>query len=545
MLSTMMNYPLTIVQLLERAGRYYSSIEIVSRLPGQSTLHRTTYGEFYRRSRALAQALTRAGLKRGERVATLMWNHHIHLEAYFGVPAAGGVIHALNLRLHPDDLVYIIGHAEDRFLIVDDALLPLLGQLRDRVKLERVFVARHGGGPLPTGCEDYEELLAGASGDFVYPELDENEACGMCYTSGTTGRPRGVVYSHRSNVLHSYNAGLATSLGLKPGDCVCAVVPLFHANGWGLPYSTVLMGARLVLPGPRLDAESVLELLQGERVLVSAGVPTVWLAVLQALDREPGRWHLMPGLRLFVGGSAAPESLIRGFDRHGIAVVHAWGMTETSPMASTGVLKPNLQALPEDQRYAYRAKQGYPFPFVDLRVMAEGQEVPPDGQTMGELQARGPYVTASYYRQPDDGEKFTADGWLRTGDVATVDAEGYIKITDRTKDLIKSGGEWISSVDLENAIMGHPAVAEAAVIAVPHPKWDERPLAAIVVRPGASVSAEEIRALLEKRFAKWWLPDEIVFVAEIPKNSTGKFLKSKLREQFQERFALPTEAKAS
>ncbi len=356
----------------------------------------------------------------------------------------------------------------------------------------------------------------------------------MCYTSGTTGRPRGVVYSHRSTVLHAYNVALSAAASAR--EVSLAVVPMFHANAWGFPHAQVLIGGKQVMPGPRLDAVSLLDLFEGEQVTVGAGVPTIWLAVLEALDREPKRWRLSPRLQLMVGGSAVPESMLRGFDRHGITIVHAWGMTETSPLATVARLKPHMDSIGEDQRYAERAKQGFPLPFVELRVRSEGIDVAPDGKSIGEVQVRGPYVTAGYYKLPPDSDKFTADGWLRTGDVATLDAEGAIKITDRIKDLIKSGGEWISSVDLENALMGHPAVAEAAVIAVPDPKWDERPLAVVVLKQGARATADELRGfLLERKFAKWWLPEEFAFVAEIPRTLTGKFLKSKLRDEFRDR----------
>ena len=533
--STMMDYPLTLPHILERAGRYFPKVEIVSRLPDKS-LHRTTYGEFYRRSRALAEGLCKAGLNQGDRVATLMWNHYAHLEAYFGIPAAGGVLHTLNLRLHPNDLEYIVNNAEDRFLIVDDVLLPVLEGFRSRVNFERIFVVNHSGAPLPAGLESYADLIASASGNFAYPRIDEREAAGMCYTSGTTGSPRGVVYSHRSTVLHSYNCLLSSTMRVSASDVILPVVPMFHANAWGVPYAAAMTGAGLVFPGPYLDGESVLELFEREQVTFSAGVPTVWLAVLQLLEREASRWRLAPGLRLAVGGSAAPESLIRGFDRFGITVLHAWGMTETSPVATIASLKPHLERVPENQRYAYRAKQGYAVPFVDLRVVGDdGKEVAPDGKSMGEIQVRGPYITARYFKMEPTAEKFTADGWLRTGDVATIDDEGYIKITDRTKDLIKSGGEWISSVDLENAIMGHPAVAEAAVIAIPHPKWDERPLAVIVLKPGAQATPQDIENFLAGKFAKWWLPDEYVFADAIPRTSTGKFLKTALRERYGKR----------
>jgi fatty-acyl-CoA synthase len=531
MQSTMMNYPLTLVHLLERAGRCYPRSEIVARMPDRS-LQRTTYCDFYRRARALASALQRAGLERGDRVATLMWNHASHLEAYYGIPVAGGVVHTLNLRLAPEDIAYIVNDAEDRFLIVDDVLLPLFEQIQDSVHLERVFVVPLTGAPIPSAYENYEELLRSGLGEFAYPELDEHEAAGMCYTSGTTGRPPGVVYSHRSMVLHSYTILLSAVFGISAEDVVMPVVPMFHVLSWGVPHALPMIGGKLVFPGPHMDPESLLDLCEREQVTLCTGVPTMWLGMLQLLDREPGKHKLAAGMRIVVGGAAAPEAMIRGYDRHGITVIHAWGMTEMSPIGTVSRLKPHLRGLPEDQRYALRAKQGCMVPFVDARLVADdGQEVPADGITMGELQVRGPFVTGSYHKRARTPDKFTADGWFRTGDVATIDAEGYIKVCDRTKDLIKSGGEWISSVDLENAIMGHPAVAEAAVIAIPDAKWSERPLAFVVLKPGMAASGEEIKAFIAGKFPRWWLPDEYRFLDAIPRTSTGKFLKRALRQQ--------------
>jgi fatty-acyl-CoA synthase len=529
----MMQYPLTLVHILERAGRYFSNSEIVSRLPDRS-LRRTTYREFYRRARALAAALKMAGLKRGDAVATLMWNHYAHFEAYFGIPVAGGVVHTVNLRLHPDEIAYIINDAEDRFLIVDDVLLPLLEQFKDRVNLEKIFVVPLTGKPIPAGHESYEDLLAtGAGGvDFVYPELDENDAAAMCYTSGTTGRPAGVVYSHRSVVLHSLSVLSPDVFGASQRDTVMPVVPMFHVLAWGIPHALAMIGSKLVFPGPYLDAESLLDLLEREQVTIAAGVPTAWLGLLQLLERESSKRKLAEKLTLLVGGAAAPEAMIRGFDKHGIEVVHAWGMTELSPVGTVSRLRSEMQDWAEDERYAVRGRQGCAVPFIDLRVVDDaGKDVPADGKAMGELQARGPWVTARYHKHEAEPEKFTADGWLRTGDVATITAEGFVKICDRTKDLIKSGGEWISSVDVENAIMGHPAVAEAAVVAMPHPKWDERPVACVVLKPGTAATGEEIEQFISGKFARWWLPDKYLFLDAIPRTSTGKFLKRALRQR--------------
>lgn len=530
MQSTMMDFPLTLIHLLERAGTLFPQEEIVTRLPDKS-LHRYTFGDFYQRSRRLASALQKAGLQKGDRVATLSWNTYAHLEAYFGIPVAGGVLHPLNLRLHPSDIAYIINHAQDRFLIVDDVLLKLYEAVREHVNLEKVIVVPLSGQPVPAGLMSYEDFLATGDDDFAYPVLDERDAAGMCYTSGTTGKPKGVVYSHRSIVLHSLGSALPDALNLANSDVMLPVVPMFHVLAWGLPFTGIMAGSKLVMPGPHLDAVSLLDLYESEHVTKTAGVPTIWMGVLQALQKEPGRWKLDP-MEMVVGGSAAPEAMIRAFDQFGLKVLHAWGMTEMSPLGTTSRLKRHLRGDGEVE-YSYRAKQGVPTPLVEIRAVGEQGIVPWDGQSLGELQVRGPWVAASYYNLEEESDKWTPDGWFRTGDVVAIDPEGYIRIADRTKDLIKSGGEWISSIDLENALMAHPAVKEAAVIAIPDPKWDERPLAAIVLKEGASATSEDLTQFLQPRFAKWWLPDAYVFVDEIPRTSTGKFLKSKLREQFR------------
>ncbi len=533
MLGAVMDRPLTLPHFLERAGELFGGVPIVSRRPDRS-LHRTTYADLYRRSRRLAKALQTLGLERGDRVGTLMWNHAVHLECYFGIPLAGGVVHTLNLRLDPRELAYVVNHAEDRFLIVDDVLLPLLAAIRDRVSPEKVFVAT-AGGEVPEGCLGYEELLEEqGGGDFDYPDLSEHDAVGMCYTSGTTGRPKGVVYSHRSLVLHSIVECLPDVLGLSQQDTVLPVVPMFHANAWGLPYAATLAGCRQVYPGPHLDAVSLLELMQDERVTFSAGVPTIWMGILEELKAHPDRWKLEPAMRMVVGGSAVPEQMIREFDRFDLNVLHAWGMTELSPLGTLCRLKQDHAGLDPDSRYALRAKQGLPAPLVEIRTVHEEGVAPRDGRTMGELQARGPWVASAYHRPEEETSSWTEDGWFRTGDVATIDQEGYLQITDRTKDLIKSGGEWISSVDLENALMAHPDVAEAAVIAVADPKWQERPLAVVVARPGSRPEADQLRSFLAERFSRWWLPDRFEFVQELPRTSTGKFKKSELREQFSD-----------
>ena len=531
----MMDFPLTLDHLLDRAARIFPRVELVSQLPDKSK-RRHGYADLRRRARGLAKGLLDAGLQPGQRVATLMWNHHAHLESYFGVPIAGGVYHTLNLRLSPSDLGWITRHAEDRFVIVDDVLLGLLATFRDQAPFERVFVVRLTDAPLPEGTSDYESLIAEVDDDWRGPVLGENDGAGMCYTSGTTGRPKGVIYSHRALILHSFASAMTDSLELSQRDTLVPMVPMFHANCWGLPFTATLVGAKQVFPGPHLDPTSLLDLYASERATVSAGVPTVWLGIQALLEQNPGRWPLEPGMRMIVGGSAAPESMIRAMDQLGLRVIHAWGMTETSPLGTVAQLKATMRDASEDEQYRVRASQGVPVPFVDIRAVSEAGEVAWDGKSMGELQVRGPWVASDYHRGPGDDEdwadKWTADGWFRTGDVVTIDGEGYVKICDRTKDLIKSGGEWISSIELENALMGHPAIREAAVVAYPHEKWVERPLAAIVLEPGASVSDEDLGAYLEgKGFAKWWLPDGYVRRESIPRNSTGKFLKSQLREE--------------
>jgi fatty-acyl-CoA synthase len=536
MLGTMMDVPLTLPPLLERAARLFPEREIVSRMPDRS-LHRYTYRDLRRRVRQLAQALLGAGLKPGERVATLMWNHYAHLEVYFGVPLAGGVLHTLNLRLHPDQLAWIVNDASDRFLILDEVLLPLFEPWRSRTRLERVFVVTSTGSVVPaaavraSGDEEYESLLASAPLDQPLPPLAELDACGLCYTSGTTGNPKGVLYTQRSTVLHCLAVSLQDCLGLSQHDCVLPVVPMFHVNAWGLPYAAVMVGAKLVFPGRHLDAPSLLELFESEQVSITAGVPSIWLGLLEALEREPTRWKLRR-MRMVVGGAAAPEALLRGFDRHGQQLIHAWGMTETSPLGTVSRLSTELESASEAEQYRYRSMQGVPVPLVEARIRGDAGVLPENGVARGELEVRGPWVAASYFGGLQDPEKFTPDGWFRTGDVAAIDPRGYVKLVDRIKDLVKSGGEWISSLELECALMGHAAVREACVIAVPHPKWGERPLAVVVLRPGASAKEAELREHLAPCFPSWWLPDAFTFVEEIPKTSAGKFLKSALRAQF-------------
>ncbi len=531
MKSTMMSSPLLLTALLDRAAKIFPDVEVVSARPDGSR-QRATYREVHRRARRLSAALQHAGVKDGDRVATLMWNQQEHLEAYFGVPAVGAVLHTLNLRLHPEEIAYIVNHAQDRFLIVDDTLLDVYEQFRPHVNLERAFVVEHGCGRQTDGGEPYESFLAEAR-EPNYPDLSEEDAAAMCYTSGTTGKPKGVMYSHRALALHSFAMALPDQLHFSCYDTVLPAMSMFHANAWGFPYAAVMTGSKLVFPGRNLQPEPLLDLLEAEQVTLTGGVPTIWLAVLNALDCHPGRWKLAPGMRIAVAGSAAPESMFRRFDKFGVRVIQPWGMTETTPLATVSHLKPHIEKQTEDERYAVRAKQGLPSPFIEIRAVNEPDEIPWDGVTSGELHVRGPWVTGSYFNF-DAGDRWTKDGWFRTGDVVTIDPEGYVKITDRVKDLIKSGGEWISSVDLENAIVAHEAVKEAAVIAVPHPKWVERPLAVIVLKDGCRVCDEDLKTFLGQRFANWQLPDAFVFVDELPHTSTGKLLKSKLRKQFQE-----------
>jgi fatty-acyl-CoA synthase len=523
--------------ILRRGEALSPRREVVTRLPDRS-LFRYTYADFARRARQLASALRRLGLRDGDRVATLCWNHHQHLEAYFGIPLAGGVLHTLNLRLHPDDLAYIVQHAADRFLIVDASLLPLLETFRARVALERVIVVG-APGTRPDGAIDYESLVTDGVPGEPFAEPDEHDAAAMCYTTGTTGKPKGVLYSHRALVLHSLGSALADTLGLAERDSVLPVVPMFHANAWGLPFTAVMVGARLVFPGPYLDPASLLDLLQAERVTFTAGVPTIWMGILQALDSQPGAFDLSSLRTMVVGGSAAPQSMIEAFERrHGLRIVHAWGMTETTPLGSVAQPTSEIAARPEAEQFAFRAKQGRPAPLVEIRARGGDGLVPWDGRTMGELEVRGPWVASAYYGEAGRDERFLDDGWFRTGDIVTIDEQGAIAIQDRAKDLIKSGGEWISSVALENALMGHPAIAEAAVIPVRHAKWGERPLAVVVLRPGASATADDLRAHLAGHVARWWLPDAVEFVDAIPKTSVGKFMKSALRQRFAE-YELP------
>jgi fatty-acyl-CoA synthase len=523
------DYPLSLTAIVERAELLTPGRKVVSRRPDGS-IHRTTIGDCAERARRLASALADLGIREGDRVGTLMWNQPEHLEAYYGIPLMGAVIHTLNPRLHPDELGFIAGDAEDKALIVDESLLGVLDSFKDADSFEHVIVVSHSG-EVPEGAIAYESLIDEHE-PMEWPAPDERRACAICYTSGTTGRPKGVLYSHRALVLHSFMAALPDQMNVSMRDTVLPVVPMFHANAWGIPYTATMAGASLVFPGPHLDAESVLDLLAEEKCTLTAGVPTVWMAMLKAIEAEPERWDLSSVSRLLVGGSAVPKSMIEGYQKHGLTIVQGWGMTETSPLASTSTVPPELDDASDDEKFEYRARQGTPAPFVDIRARGDdGELIPWDDQTMGELEVRGPWVAAAYF-QGTGAEKFTDDGWFQTGDVVKINQQGSIKITDRSKDLVKSGGEWISSVDMENLLMGHPAVAEAAVIAVPDEKWDERPMAIVVLKDGADATPDDLRGHLSSQFAKWLLPERVEFIDEIPRTATGKFKKTALREQY-------------
>ena len=535
----MMDFPLTITAMLRRTESMFGHKELVSRRADR-TIERSDYGQALGRSRRLASALQRLGVGREDRVATLCWNHLRHLEAYFGVPCSGAVLHTLNIRLHHDELAYIATHAGDVALIVDQSLLPLAEQVRQTVAFKHVIVVRErSDAPLPDGAIDYEALVESGDPTYRYPDLPESEAAMMCYTSGTTGRPKGVLYSHRSVSLHTLGTLISDVTGITERDTVLAVVPMFHANAWGIPFTAALSGARQVMPGPHLDAASLVDLFERERVTMAAGVPTIWLGILQYLDANPTKHDLTPLRRMLVGGAAVPEPLIRAFqDRHGLYIQQGWGMTETSPVGSVSKVTSDIEDAPSDVQFAYRAKAGLPLPFVEIRARRDDGELAAwDGDTMGELEVRGPWVAKAYYNSPESADRFTDDGWFRTGDIVSIDSRGCITIQDRSKDLVKSGGEWISSVALEGALLSHPDVAEAVVIAVPHAKWDERPVAVVVPRAGRTPTIESVRAHLAPSFAKWWLPDDVILVETIPRSGTGKYLKNVLRERYRSHLA--------
>ena len=536
----MMDYPLTLTPLLDRARRLFPRKEIITK--AGPTLKRYTYAEMTERVGRLANALAKLGVQRGDRVATFAWNNAYHLEIYFAAPCMGAVLHPLNLRLPGDQLAYIIHHADDQVIFVDPTLLPAVEKLAPHLKNVRHYIVL--GDKVPEGTSlspvhAYEELLQSVGPDYPWPHLDENAAAAMCYTSGTTGNPKGVVYSHRSIVLHSLGLSMTDSFGLSERDIFMPVVPMFHVLAWGTPFAATMLGISQVFPGPHMQPRDLAELIQAEKVTLTAGVPTLWVGLLNLLEHE--RYDLSSLRGMIVGGAAAPQWMIEAFKkRHGLTVMHAWGMTELSPLGTVSRPKSYQMDLSEAELFNLAAKQGTPVPLVEARAVDEdGKEVPWDGKAFGELQVRGPWIISGYYNDERSSGSFQ-DGWFRTGDVVNIDPEGFVQIVDRTKDLVKSGGEWISSVDLENVIMSHPKVAEAAVIAVPHPKWQERPLACVVAKPDFkdSLTKEEIIEHIKPHFANWSLPDDIVFIDAVPKTSVGKFDKKVLRAQYAE-YALP------
>lgn len=543
MLGLMQDHPLLISSLIEYAAAYHPEQEIVSRTVEGDTV-RTNYAQVERRARRVANALAGLGVREGDRVGTLAWNTHRHLELYFGVSGSGAVLHTVNPRLFPEQIDYIVNHAEDSVLFFDTTFAELVAKLAPKLTTVRHFVALCDRAHMPAldlpNLLCYEDLLAASSEDYQWPQFDERTASSLCYTSGTTGNPKGVLYSHRSTVLHSLKACAADTFSVGADSSVLLVVPLFHANAWGMPYACAMTGAKMVLPAQHLDGENVYKLLRDERVTFSTAVPTVWLMLFQYLDAHPDIDPRALGLKIAgVGGSAAPAAMIERFERQfGARVVQGWGMTETSPIGVINTLLPRLESLPAAEQLKIKTKQGRAVWGVELRIEDdEGRALPHDGVAFGRLKVRGPWIASGYFKAGQDA--LDADGWFDTGDVANIDPDGYLQLVDRAKDVIKSGGEWISSIDLENAAMGHPAVAEAAVIGVTHPKWQERPLLVVVKRPGQQVSAAELLEFVAGRVAKWWVPDDVAFVDALPHTATGKLLKLKLREQFRD-YVLPT-----
>jgi acyl-CoA synthetase (AMP-forming)/AMP-acid ligase II len=535
----MMQQPLLISSLLVHAERHHGEQEVVSRRV-EGDIHRTTYRELAARARRGANALARLGVKSGERVATLAWNGYRHLELYYAVSGSGAVLHTLNPRLHPDQVVYIADHAEDAALFFDLTFLPLVEAVASRLRTVKHFVAMTDRTHMPAtnkipGLLCYEDLIEAESDTFAWPSFDENQASSLCYTSGTTGNPKGALYSHRSTVLHTFGIALPDSLGCSARDTILPVVPMFHVNAWGLPYAACMTGSKLVFPGPGLDGKSLYELFESEKVTLSAGVPTVWQGLLGYVEANGLKFSTMR--RTVIGGSACPPAMMKTFqERYDVQVLHAWGMTEMSPVGTVAILKGSQLGESAGKRFTLQAKQGRVVYGVDMKIVdGSGRELPWDGETSGELMVRGPWVVSSYFKN-EGGDPLVADsagkGWFPTGDVATIDASGFMQITDRSKDVIKSGGEWIGSIDLENIAMAHPAVAMAACIAAEHRKWDERPLLVVVRKPEAELTREELLAFYEGRIAKWWTPDDVVFVDAIPLGATGKMLKNRLREQY-------------
>ncbi|WP_374303584.1 3-(methylthio)propionyl-CoA ligase [Ferrovibrio sp.] len=546
MLGLIQDRPLLISSLIEFAALYHGNTEIVTRTV-EGPIHRYTYRDLNHRSKQLANALTRLGVKMGDRIGTLAWNTYRHFELYYGVSGMGAVLHTVNPRLFPEQIDYIVNHAEDQYLFFDLTFVPIVEKLASQLKSVKGFVLMTDAAHMPKDSKIpnllcYEDLIGKESGTFDWPVFDEKTASSLCYTSGTTGNPKGVLYSHRSTVLHSYAVCQRDGLNLGSADSALVIVPLFHANAWGVPYGACMSGAKLVFPGPALDGKSVYELLRDEKCNFSLGVPTVWLAFFQHIDANPSL-DAKTDIKLercVIGGSAAPRAMIERFAKQfNCFVIHAWGMTEMSPLGTTGNLLKKHADLPLEKRLDVQAKQGRTVYGVEIKITDDaGNELPRDGKAFGDVRVRGPWITAGYFKG-EGGNVLDKDGWFTTGDVATLDPDGYMQITDRSKDVIKSGGEWISSIDLENAAVGHPAVQEAAVIGVAHAKWQERPLLLVIKKAGQETTKDELMAFLEGKVAKWWLPDDIVFVTELPHTATGKLLKTKLREQFKDH-KLPT-----
>ncbi len=542
MFGLMQDRPLLIQQLIEHAALNHGDTEIVSRRV-EGDIHRYTYRDARTRAKKVAESLLALGIKPGDRIGTLAWNGYRHFELYYGISGMGAVCHTINPRLFPEQIVYIVNHAEDQLLFVDLNLLPAVEKLLPQFKTVRHVVAMTDRAHLPKDCKIpnllvYEELIADKPGTYEWPEFDERTASSLCYTSGTTGNPKGVLYHHRSTLLHAYAAALPDTLGISARSVILPVVPMFHVNAWGLPYTAALVGAKLVFPGVALDGASLYELFEKERVSFTAGVPTVWLALLNYM--QANKLKLSTVKYAVIGGSAAPPAMIEAFDREfGVEVLHAWGMSEMSPLGTVNHPKAKHGSLAAKELLDVRLKQGRP-PFgVDMKIVDDsGKELPRDGKAFGDLLVRGPWITSGYFKG-EGGPVLQEDGWFATGDVATIDEDGYMQITDRSKDVIKSGGEWISSIDLENAAMAHPAVAEAAVIGIAHPKWDERPLLIVHRKPDAAVDKKELIDFLATKVAKWWLPDDVQFVEAIPHTATGKILKTRLREDFKD-YKLPT-----